>query len=116
MNDFDNVVSTFKFKSGQYEKSSSPIDEVSVWLLFQTISFPSKIFKCSIDAEANAKWLTSINDKCIITGTIGVVDLSRWASYGYDQRLEVFGPKGMLQVENGRPNITEHFTSEGISK
>ena len=76
----------------------------------------SSNFSSQYQCEANAKWLTSINDKCIITGTIGVVDLSRWASYGYDQRLEVFGPKGMLQVENGRPNITEHFTSEGISK
>jgi len=64
MNDYDNVVSTFKFKSG----------------------------------------------------TIGMVDLSRWASYGYDQRLEVFGPKGMLQVANDRPNCSEHTTNQGVSK
>ena len=45
-----------------------------------------------------------------------MVDLSRWASYGYDQRLEVFGPKGMLQVANDRPNCSVHTTNQGISK
>lgn len=29
-----------------------------------------------------------------------MIDLSRNSSYGYDQRLEAFGPKGMLQADN----------------
>ena len=33
-------------------------------------------------------------------GTIAVIDNSREASYGYDQRVEVFGSKGMLKAEN----------------
>lgn len=33
-------------------------------------------------------------------GAIGVIDNSRQAVYGYDQRLEVFGSKGMLQNSN----------------
>ena len=32
-----------------------------------------------------------------------MIDLSRYANYGYDQRLEVFGPKGMLHIENDAP-------------
>ena len=51
-----------------------------------------------------------------ISGTIGVVDISRFASYGYDQRLEVLGPGGMLQVENESPNSAVHYTAKGISK
>ena len=51
-----------------------------------------------------------------IAGTIGVVDISRFASYGYDQRLEVFGPGGMLQVANDNPNASIRYTDEGISR
>lgn len=50
------------------------------------------------------------------SGTIGVVDISRFASYGYDQRLEVFGPGGMLQVDNDKPNSSIHYNNVGISK
>lgn len=34
------------------------------------------------------------------SGAIGVIDNSRRAVYGYDQRLEVFGSEGMVRVEN----------------
>lgn len=51
-----------------------------------------------------------------VLGTVGVVDISRFASYGYDQRLEVFGPGGMLQVDNERPTSSTHFTNTGVSR
>ncbi|MBE7169354.1 MAG: inositol 2-dehydrogenase [Williamsia sp.] len=35
-------------------------------------------------------------------GTCAVIDNSRKAVYGYDQRLEVFGSNGMIQVENNQ--------------
>lgn len=34
------------------------------------------------------------------SGLLGSIDVNRKSSYGYDQRLEVFGSEGMLQVEN----------------
>lgn len=37
------------------------------------------------------------------SGTLGMVDISRNAVYGYDQRLEVFGPKGMISATNEQP-------------
>ena len=40
------------------------------------------------------------------SGSLGSIDLSRFANYGYDQRLEVFGAKGMLQVKNVNPDNT----------
>lgn len=48
-------------------------------------------------------------DTAIVTltfesGAIGVIDNSRQAVYGYDQRLEVFGSKGSVQDENDLPN------------
>ena len=45
-----------------------------------------------------------------------MMDKSRYACFGYDQRVEVFGPKGMLQVPNVSPDATQHYTIEGISK
>ncbi len=36
------------------------------------------------------------------SGSLGIIDNSRRACYGYDQRVEVLGEKGLLQVENPR--------------
>lgn len=40
--------------------------------------------------------------------------MSRSASYGYDQRCEIFGSKGMVQVGNIHETATVLSTSEGI--
>ena len=40
------------------------------------------------------------------SGTLASIDLSRFACYGYDQRLEGFGAKGMLQAKNEFPEGT----------
>jgi len=49
------------------------------------------------------------------SGTIGSIDISRYASYGYDQRLEVFGPKGLLTVDNDSPTRCEMLQASGNS-
>ncbi len=40
------------------------------------------------------------------SGAIGVIDNSRKAVYGYDQRLEVFGERGKVVVQNPKPETT----------
>ncbi|MDD4191412.1 MAG: inositol 2-dehydrogenase [Mangrovibacterium sp.] len=47
--------------------------------------------------------------------TMAVIDNSRKAVYGYDQRLEVFGNKGMARVDNNFPNTHELYTEKGVS-
>jgi len=47
--------------------------------------------------------------------TMAVIDNCRKAVYGYDQRLEVFGSKGMVQAENNFPNNHKLYTSSCIS-
>lgn len=49
---------------------------------------------------------TAIVQLKFANGTLGVIDNSRQAVYGYDQRIEVFGSKGMTQVDNLSPNRT----------
>ena len=39
-------------------------------------------------------------------GAIGIIDNSRQAVYGYDQRAEVFGSAGCASVDNNYPNTT----------
>lgn len=47
--------------------------------------------------------------------TLAVIDNSRKAVYGYDQRLEVFGNKGMARADNNFPNTHELYTEKGVS-
>ncbi len=59
-------------------------------------------------------------DTAIITltfedGTMAVIDNCRKAVYGYDQRLEVFGSKGMAQAGNNFPNNHKLYTEKGVS-
>ena len=47
-------------------------------------------------------------------GTIGTIDNSRQAVYGYDQRLEVFGSKGMVAANNQPSDTHVYSNGEGI--
>ncbi|MCC3375357.1 inositol 2-dehydrogenase [Cohnella sp. REN36] len=48
-------------------------------------------------------------------GALGVIDNSRRAVYGYDQRVEVFGSEGSVTVANDHPNTAEISTSDSVS-
>src|SRR3712207_5237231 len=59
-------------------------------------------------------------DTAIITlkfanGALGVIDNSRRAAYGYDQRAEVFGSKGAVATANDTLSTAVISTEEGIS-
>ena len=49
------------------------------------------------------------------SGAIAVITNSRRASYGYDQRVEAFGEKGMLQVNNSLEDNLVMSGGEGVS-
>ena len=58
-------------------------------------------------------------DTAIITlklknGAIAVIDNSRKAAYGYDQRVEVFGSKGSVMVSNDTDSSAVLSTEEGV--
>jgi len=69
--------------------------------------YPDKV---SVLADANIPEIKAIGDFDTVavnmhfpSGTLGMIDLSRNSSYGYDQRLEAFGPKGTVQADNEQP-------------
>tara|TARA_Y100000588_G_scaffold392659_1_gene505422 strand:- start:1223 stop:2251 length:1029 start_codon:yes stop_codon:yes gene_type:complete len=49
-------------------------------------------------------------------GMIASIDVNRFASYGYDQRIEVFGSEGMLQAENRLPITTLLSNNDGLRR
>ncbi len=58
-------------------------------------------------------------DTAIVTlrfesGAIGVIDNSRKAVYGYDQRVEVFGSKGVARAENRKPDEAFYGDEKGF--
>lgn len=48
-------------------------------------------------------------------GRLCQISNSRRAAYGYDQRIEVLGSKGMLRAENVQPNTVSRWGAEGIA-
>lgn len=59
-------------------------------------------------------------DTAVITlkfanGALGVIDNSRRAAYGYDQRVEVFGSKGAAAAENDRPTTVTLSCEDAVS-
>ncbi|MFX0023943.1 MAG: inositol 2-dehydrogenase [Candidatus Hermodarchaeota archaeon] len=48
-------------------------------------------------------------------GTIGIIDNTRQAVYGYDQRVEVFGSKGCVVADNEATNTVRVYTAECTS-
>jgi myo-inositol 2-dehydrogenase / D-chiro-inositol 1-dehydrogenase len=58
-------------------------------------------------------------DTAVITlqfkgGAFGVIDNSRQAVYGYDQRVEVFGSEGMVKVDNNAPDTHDYYSRNGV--
>lgn len=48
-------------------------------------------------------------------GALGVIDNSRRAAYGYDQRIEVFGSLGAAMASNDTPTNVTVMNSEGVT-
>jgi myo-inositol 2-dehydrogenase/D-chiro-inositol 1-dehydrogenase len=58
-------------------------------------------------------------DTAIVTlrfasGAMGLIDNSRKAAYGYDQRVEVFGSRGAAVAENDLPNTVKLYSEAGV--
>lgn len=59
-------------------------------------------------------------DTAVITiqmenGAIAVIDNSRKSAYGYDQRAEVFGSKGMVSISNDSTSSAVISSAEGVT-
>jgi len=57
---------------------------------------------------------TAIVNLTFEDGTIATIDNSRKATYGYDQRLEIFGSKGMAHIGNQQADSHTIYNAAGI--
>lgn len=59
---------------------------------------------------------TAIVNLTFEDGTIATIDNSRKATYGYDQRLEIFGSKGMAHIGNQQADSHTIYNAAGIHR
>src|SRR5699024_2411886 len=57
---------------------------------------------------------TAVITMMLENGAIAVIDNSRQAVYGYDQRVEVFGSKGVIETENEKETNIKVSTRESV--
>ena len=92
--------------------------DMSVFLLEE---LPNEIHSsASILIDKKVKQANDYDTASVILKTLSgkqiVINNSRRASYGYDQRIEVHGSLGMISAENQRPVSTEIASSKGFIK
>lgn len=58
---------------------------------------------------------TAVTTLTFANGAIGVIDNSRQAAYGYDQRVEVFGNKGSVAVDNQSQTQVKHLGAAAVA-
>lgn len=57
---------------------------------------------------------TAVINLKFANGSLGVIDNSRQAVYGYDQRVEILGSHGAMHADNNKTTNTTLSTKEGI--
>lgn len=57
---------------------------------------------------------TAVTTLTFDDGSMAVIDNSRQAAYGYDQRVEAFGSKGMAKADNNKPDSHELSNAAGV--
>jgi myo-inositol 2-dehydrogenase/D-chiro-inositol 1-dehydrogenase len=78
--------------------------------IVEVSTFATNAFSSEIKAEGDFD--TALTNLRSADGKLVSVISSRHAAYGYDQRLEAFGEKGMLQVSNMAPTTVRSFKSD----
>jgi len=92
--------------------------DMSIFLLEE---LPNEILSsASILIDKKVKQANDYDTASVILKTLSgkqiVINNSRRASYGYDQRIEVHGSLGMISAKNQRPVSTEIASSKGFIK
>eukprot|EP00090_Calanus_glacialis_P029151 TRINITY_DN46780_c0_g1_i1.p1 TRINITY_DN46780_c0_g1~~TRINITY_DN46780_c0_g1_i1.p1 ORF type:complete len:423 (+),score=101.34 TRINITY_DN46780_c0_g1_i1:92-1270(+) len=110
-------IAYLKISGGIFHDCAVHDIDMITWILGE---YPTEVFSAANSHIPEIKAIDDWDNVAITmkfpSGTLATVDLSRFANYGYDQRLEVFGPKGMLHVKNETPNKTVFSDSCGSSE
>ncbi|XP_063224008.1 myo-inositol 2-dehydrogenase-like [Bacillus rossius redtenbacheri] len=98
------TIAYLKESGGVYHDCSVHDIDMLCWVLGE---YPTRV---AVFGHANIPEIAQIDDHDTVamifsfpSGAVGMTDLSRNACYGYDQRLEAFGPRGVLRCDDERP-------------
>ena len=108
-------LSYIKVSGGMFRDMTIHDFDMARWLLGEE---PVEVFamgECLVDRRIGAAG--DIDSAMVLLRTASDkmchINNSRRAAYGYDQRIEVFGAKGMLRAENIGETTVEHFGPRG---
>jgi len=91
--------------------------DMALWMLDEC---PISVFSYAHAFHEDIKAMGDVDNVSITmkfqSGAIVQIDLSRFASYGYDQRVEVFGELGMVESTNQSPTSVVRSLGTGVSK
>jgi len=91
--------------------------DIARWILDEPISTVYATGVALVDREIGK--LGDIDTASVTltsdSGKIAIISNSRRAVYGYDQRIEAFGSKGMLQAMNNTHTNLVHSTDTGVT-
>ena len=90
--------------------------DIARWLVGEEFvsvkAFGSTLVDPAIDAAGDVD--TAVVSLATASGKLVSISNSRRASYGYDQRIEVHGTKGMVQAENVLESTVVTSTADGV--
>ena len=91
--------------------------DIARWVLDEPISTVYAVGSALVDQEIGK--LGDVDTASVTltseTGKIAIISNSRRAVYGYDQRIEAFGSKGMLQAMNNTETNLVHSNANGVT-
>ena len=92
--------------------------DMARWLLGEEITEVSAMAAVLVDAAIGKAGDSDSVQVMLKTasGKMAVISNSRRATYGYDQRIEVHGSKGVVSAENQRPVSIEVATGAGYTR
>ncbi|XP_038074857.1 myo-inositol 2-dehydrogenase-like [Patiria miniata] len=108
----------FKISGGMFHDCAVHDIDVICWILGQ---FPDVVYAQGHCFHQELSGMDDVDQVAITmkfpSGTIASIDLNRESSYGYDQRIEVFGSGGMLETRNysHQVNVVGHLGNQGAS-
>jgi len=107
-----------KVSGGQFRDMTIHDFDMARWLLGEE---PVEVFaagSCLVDPDVGA--LGDVDSVMVVmrtaSGKLAHINNSRRASYGYDQRIEVLGSKGMLSAGNRTPTTVERAGVDGVAR
>jgi myo-inositol 2-dehydrogenase/D-chiro-inositol 1-dehydrogenase len=91
--------------------------DMARWLLGEEPVTVTAVASCIVDPAIGAEGDvdTAVVTLATASGRLASITNSRRAAYGYDQRIEVLGSKGMLRVGNLSPTNVEVSNGDAVS-